>query len=285
MNKVLLLNKSSGITSREAINKLTKIFHTKKIGHTGTLDPLATGVLVVCINEATKLCELLTQETKEYIATIKLGISTDTLDITGNIQKQEKIKKYSPVEIQRVLDSFLQTYKQEVPLYSAVRINGKKLYEYARQNIPVKLPQREVTIYDIKLLDYKDDLIKFQVKVSKGTYIRSLIKDICIKLNTIGCMQELIRTKQGIFDLKNSYTIENIIDGNYELLSIEDVLKNFPKKNLSFEEYQKVKNGAILPNDLNHDKTAFVYKGKIIAIYQIYPKDPTKIKPYRMFNN
>ena len=285
MNKVLLLNKSSGITSREAINKLTKIFHTKKIGHTGTLDPLATGVLVVCINEATKLCELLTQETKEYIATIKLGISTDTLDITGKIIKEEETKKYTEEQIQNVLNSFLHKSMQEVPLYSAVRINGKKLYEYARQNIPVKLPQREVTIYDIKLLDYKDDLIKFQVKVSKGTYIRSLIKDICIKLNTIGCMQELIRTKQGIFDLKNSYTIENIIDGNYELLSIEDVLKNFPKKNLSFEEYQKVKNGAILPNDLNHDKTAFVYKGKIIAIYQIYPKDPTKIKPYRMFNN
>ena len=195
MNKVIIVNKDSNMTSRDVINRLNKIFHTKKIGHTGTLDPIAQGVLVVCINQATKLCELLTATYKEYIAEIKLGILTDTLDITGKIIKEEETKKYTEEQIQNVLNSFLHKSMQEVPLYSAVKIKGKKLYEYARNNIDVKLPKRQIEIKKIELLSYKKDLIKFKVLVSKGTYIRSLIKDICSKLNTIGSMNSLILIK------------------------------------------------------------------------------------------
>ena len=209
-NKILLVNKEENMTSRDVVNKLIPIFKTKKIGHTGTLDPMAKGVLVVVINEATKLCDLLTSTKKEYIAQIKLGIKTDTKDITGNIEQEQKVRKYSVDEIKSALNSFLGTSYQEVPKYSAVKINGKKLYEYARNNIEIELPKRQIHIYAIELIEYTDNIITFKVEVSKGTYIRSLVEDIAAKLNTIGTMSSLIRTKQGDFTIENSYTLDEI---------------------------------------------------------------------------
>ena len=173
MNGILLINKPIDFTSRDVVNKLTKILKTKKIGHTGTLDPIATGVLVICVGNTTKLCELLTSEYKEYVATIKLGIKTDTLDTTGNII-EEKEYNVNEEQIKEVLNSFLGTSIQTTPIYSAVKVNGKKLYEYAREGKEVELPKREINITHIELISFKDDEIKFKTTVSNGTYIRAL---------------------------------------------------------------------------------------------------------------
>ena len=178
MNQVLVVNKSINLTSRDVVNKLNSIFKTKKIGHTGTLDPMATGVLVCVFGKYTKLVDYLSQTDKEYLASIKLGIETDTWDIMGNIIKKEKVKKFSVKEINDVLQSFVGIYKQQIPLYSAKHVNGKRLYEYARLNEPVKLPENEVEIKKIEFISYENAEITFKVLVSKGTYIRSLIQSI-----------------------------------------------------------------------------------------------------------
>ncbi len=283
MNGVIILNKPANITSRDVINQLTKILNTKKIGHTGTLDPIATGVLVICIGKYTKLCEVLTSTYKEYIATIKLGLKTDTLDITGNILNKEEIPNLSEIQIINVLESFLGKSIQTTPIYSAVKINGKKLYEYAREGKEIELPKREIDIKKIELLSYKNNEITFKTTVSKGTYIRALIDDICTKLNVIGTMSSLIRTKQGNFSLKNAYTIEEIAKKNYHLLTLEEVLNDYEKINIDDNLFEKVKNGAIITRTFKEEKACLVYKNKIIAIYQVYSKDKKKAKPYKMF--
>ena len=284
MNGILLVNKPIDYTSRDVVNKLTKILKTKKIGHTGTLDPIATGVLVVCVGNTTKLCELLTSEYKEYIATIKLGIKTDTLDTTGNIIEE---KEYNVTEdqIKEVLNSFLGTSIQTTPIYSAVKVNGKKLYEYARAGEQVELPKREINITNIELISFKDDEIKFKTTVSKGTYIRALIDDICNKLNTIGTMSSLIRTKQGKFTLEETFTLNDIESGKYELIPIEIALSEIETIAINEEIYNKVKNGAIITKEFNNDYANLTYNKKIVAIYKTYDKDNKLAKPFKMFIN
>ena len=284
MNGILLINKPIDFTSRDVVNKLTKILKTKKIGHTGTLDPIATGVLVVCVGNTTKLCELLTSEYKEYVATIKLGIKTDTLDTTGNII-EEKEYNVTVEQIKEVLNSFLGTSIQTTPIYSAVKVNGKKLYEYAREGKEVELPKREINITDIELISYKDDEIKFKTTVSKGTYIRALIDDICNKLNTVGTMSSLIRTKQGKFTLEETFTLEDVENGKYELISIEKALSDIETITIDEDTYNKVKNGAIIPKQFNNDYANLLYNNKIVAIYKTYDKDNTLAKPFKMFIN
>lgn len=284
MNGILLINKPIDYTSRDVVNKLTKILKTKKIGHTGTLDPIATGVLVVCVGNTTKLCELLTAEYKEYVATIKLGIKTDTLDTTGNIV-EEKEYDVNEQQIKEVLNSFLGTSIQTTPIYSAVKVNGKKLYEYAREGKEVELPKREINIRDIELISYKDDEIKFKTTVSKGTYIRALIDDICNKLNTVGTMSSLIRTKQGKFTLEETFTLEDVENGKYELISIEKALSDIETITIDEDSYNKVKNGAIIPRQFNNDYANLLYNNKIVAIYKTYDKDNTLAKPFKMFIN
>ena len=242
---ILVINKEKNITSRDVVNKLCKILHTKKIGHTGTLDPIATGVLVCLTDKHTKLVDVLTSTYKEYIATIKLGIKTDTLDITGNIIEKNNNYDLDINIINNVLNSFIGKSVQEVPIYSAVSINGKRLYEYARNNIEVTLPKREVTIKEIELPEYNKDIIKFRCIVSKGTFIRSLIKDICDKLNVYGTMSDLVRTKQGKFSIKDAYTIEDISNNNYKSLDLKDVL-NLQEIELDNSLYKKVINGNVL---------------------------------------
>ena len=283
MNGVLLVNKPIDFTSRDVVNKLTKIFNTKKIGHTGTLDPIATGVLVICIGKSTKLCDILTSKYKEYIATIKLGIKTDTLDTMGTILEEQEVKTFTKEEITKVLDSFLGKSIQKTPIYSAVKVNGKKLYEYAREGIPVELPKREIDIQSIELLDYKDNEITFKTTVSKGTYIRALINDICTKLNTIGTMSSLIRTKQGEFKLEECYTLEEIENNKYKLLTNEEVLSNLETIDINDDLLKPVNNGAVINKIFNNDMACLRHNNKIIAIYKTYEKDNTKAKPYIMF--
>ena len=278
MDALLVVNKPQGLTSRDVVNKLNHIFSTKKIGHTGTLDPNATGVLVCLIGKYTKLVESITSYDKEYIAEIKLGIKTDTDDITGNIVYEEN-SNVTLDEIKKVLSTFPVSYNQQVPIYSAVKINGKKLYEYARENIDITLPKRKVNIYSLELLSFKDNIITFKTKVSKGTYIRSLIQDICNNLNTIGTMNNLVRTKQGNFDISDSYTLDDIKNNNYKLLNIKKFL-DYPIINLDDTLIKKVSNGAIIPNTFNiQDKVIFTYNSKDIAIYEANNKE---LKPYIM---
>lgn len=268
MDALLIVNKGKNKTSRDVVNELNHIFNTKKIGHTGTLDPLATGVLVCLIGKYTKLVNLITSYDKEYIAEIKLGIKTDTGDITGNIISTDN-SNVSVDMIKEVFANFPKVYNQEVPIYSAVKINGKKLYYYARSNIPVNLPKREVHIYSLELLSYENNIITFKTKVSKGTYIRSLINDLTNYLNTIGTMNNLIRTKQGYFNITDSYTIEDIKNGNYKLLNIKEFL-NYPVIELPDTLIKKVSNGSSIPNSFNiKDKVIFTYQNQDIAIYEV----------------
>lgn len=270
MNSVIIINKEKGMTSRDVVNKLCKLLHTKKIGHTGTLDPLATGVLVVCTERYTKLVDELTSLDKEYVAKIKLGIETDTLDITGTvINKCNTTPKKE--EVIDVLNSFLGKSIQEVPKYSAIKINGKKLYEYAREGIEIDLPKHEIEIFNIKLLDFINDEITFKVHVSKGTYIRSLIRDICYKLNTVGTMSYLKRTKQGKFKIENSYMLKDIEENNYRPLSLSDIF-DYPRYDLNKDEYQKAKNGNPLNCDLPDGKVLLYYNDEEIAIYEVKNK-------------
>ena len=268
MDALLIVNKGKNKTSRDVVNELNHIFNTKKIGHTGTLDPLATGVLVCLIGKYTKLVNLITSYDKEYIAEIKLGIKTDSGDITGNIISTDN-SNVSVDMIKEVFANFPKVYNQEVPIYSAVKINGKKLYDYARSNIPVNLPKREVHIYSLELLSYENNIITFKTKVSKGTYIRSLINDLTNYLNTVGTMNNLIRTKQGYFNITDSYTIEDIKNGNYKLLNIKDFL-NYPVIELPDTLIKKVSNGSSIPNSFNiKDKVIFTYQNQDIAIYEV----------------
>ena len=285
MNGVLVVNKPKDYTSRDIVNIISKKFNTKKVGHTGTLDPLAEGVLIVPIGKALKVAELLTSETKEYIAEVILGYETDMLDITGTEIKRN-IPKVTKEDIEKTLKKYTTKYLQEVPMYSAVKVGGKKLYEYARNNIPVTPPSKEVEIYSLDLLEdpkYLTNTIEFKIKckVSKGTYIRSLIRDIAYKLSTYGTMKELIRTKQGLFLLEYAFTLEDIKKDNYKLLTIKEALPNIKITKIDDKKLKQVKNGMVLDKFFEEELSLLVDKDeKEIAIYKNIENN--KAKPYKM---
>lgn len=278
MNGLLVVNKPKNYTSRDVVNALNKVFNTKAIGHIGTLDPLATGVLVCLIGKYTKLNNLLTMHNKEYIVDFKLGILTDTLDATGRVLDTSNnfIKKEKLV---RALKKFKKTYMQEVPMYSAVKVNGRKLYDYARHDEEVVPPKKRVTIYDIELLDYEYDDVKIRCTVSKGTYIRALIRDICEYLKTYGVMTGLVRTKINDFKIEDAYTLDEIRNGNYKLLSLEDFL-DFKVIDLDEDNLNKIKNGNIYC-DRENDYILFKYLNEDIALY--YRINEEELKPLIMF--
>lgn len=285
MNGILIVNKPKNYTSRDIVNIISKKLNTTKVGHTGTLDPIAEGVLVVPIGRALKISELLTSEKKEYIAKVILGYETDMLDITGKEIKRN-IPNVDKDKLIEVLNSFIGKYNQEVPMYSAVKVNGRKLYEYARSNIQITPPSKIVEIYSISLLEgpiYKDNTVEFTMKceVSKGTYIRSLIRDIAYKLSTYGTMKELIRTKQGSFLLEDAFTLEDIQKDNYKLLSIKEALSNIKITKIDDKTLKQVKNGMVLDKFFEEEISLLVDKdGREIAIYKDIGNG--KVKPYKM---
>lgn len=287
MNGLLVVNKEKDCTSRDVVNSVSKILGTKKVGHTGTLDPMATGVLVMCIGKCTRLVDMITSDCKEYVAGVKLGILTDTLDVTGNVLKSESVN-FSRDEIIDVLNSMVGEYLQEVPIYSAVKVNGKKLYEYARSGIDVELPKRLVNIKSIELVSdihYIGGTINFSIKclVSKGTYIRSLVRDIASKLGTIGVMSSLERTKQGMFSIDEAYSLSDIENGNYKLIDIGTYFSDMYRVVVDENLKKDILNGKLLDNIYNCDKILFVDEKKgVLAIYTVYDKDNSKIKPYKM---
>lgn len=265
MNGFILVNKKKDMTSRDVVNSLTKILNTKKIGHTGTLDPFAEGILLVAVNKGLKVVKLLNYKDKEYIAKVKLGIKTDTLDITGNILEEKK-EELNKEELASVLKSFIGDYSYEVPIYSAIKVNGKKLYEYARNNQKVELPIKDSYIYDIKLIDFKYNSFTFSVKVSNGTYIRALVRDISKKLNKLMTLEELTRTKVDTLLIENSYTLEDIKNNNFKLLKINDLL-NYKEVELSRDLEDKVLNGNKIKLDEKEDNILFIKEKEEIAVY------------------
>lgn len=277
MNGAIVINKEKNMTSRDVVNKLNKILKTKSIGHIGTLDPLATGVLVCLIGKYTKLSSIMVNHDKEYIASFKLGMLTDTLDITGNILKEETYHLNKDL-LEKALKELTTTYMQEVPIYSAVKVNGKKLYEYARNNEEVTLPKKEVTIYSLELINITNDIITIKTKVSKGTYIRALINDIGQKLNTNGTLISLERTSLDKFKISDAYSLKDVLGGNYKLLSIEDLI-NCKVINIDDNLLFKVKNGQRLK--MNDEYVLFKYNSLNVALYQKCA--PNEIKPLIIF--
>ena len=281
MDKIIAIDKPKGYTSRDIVNIVSKKLNTKKAGHTGTLDPLATGILVICTNKYLKLVENLMNHDKEYIAEVILGIETDTLDITGNILNKKE-KQISKEGLIKVLDSFKGKSIQEVPKYSAVKVNGKKLYEYARNGIEVELPKKEIEVYDIELLDFNDNKFTFKCHVSKGTYIRSLIRDIGYKLDTYACMTNLRRTKLGKVTLDNINTLNDIENNNIKELNPIDILELDKEVITNDKIITKIKNGCKLNKSINSNEILFIDKdNNILAIYKDYQDG--LIKPKKVF--
>lgn len=254
MNGLLIINKPKGYTSHDVVNVLRKKINTKKVGHTGTLDPNATGVLPILIGTATKVSKYLIEHEKTYIATIELGKKTDTGDAEGNIIEEDtNIKDITKEEIEKVLKNFIGKQNQIPPMYSAIKVNGKKLYEYAREGKTVELIPREIEILDINLIGNSNNEIEFIVRCSKGTYIRTLCEDIAERLGTIGYMKELQRTKVNEFDIQGSILLEDIENINIEekIISIEEIFKDKPKIDLNNRKLELFLNGVQLTHDLD----------------------------------
>lgn len=268
MDGIILINKEKGITSFGVVAKLRKIFNTKKVGHCGTLDPNATGVLPVMIGQSTKISKYLVEHDKEYIANLKLGVKTDSADSEGNIiEKDNFILNRNDEEIYiEKISKLIGKQKQIPPMYSAIKVDGKKLYEYARKGIEIQREARDIEIYDIKVekINYELNEIKFRVKCSKGTYIRTLCETIAESLGTIGYMESLVRTKVDKFYIDNSVMLEDLEKmENKEsiLISIEQLFEDKEKIILNDRKTELFLNGVMITQERKDD------------LYRIYQND------------
>lgn len=254
INAVIGVNKPKGFTSFDVVAKLRKILKTKKIGHAGTLDPLATGVLPILVGKATKLCDLICDNYKEYVADFKLGVLTDTLDITGKILLTSSVS-VSKLDIKNALQKYLGEFYQTVPMYSAVKVNGQKLYNLARKGQEVERPKKLVKISKLELKNYDPQANEGRIIVgcSRGTYIRSLIDDLGKDLGYYATMINLCRIKSCGINLTETVTLDElekaVNEGKFEniLLNMDYFLKEYREYNLSLHEKEKFSHGAILP--------------------------------------
>lgn len=269
---IILVNKRKDWTSRDVVNRACKLLNTKKIGHCGTLDPFATGILILGVNKGTKILQFLENGKKEYIAKLQLGLISETLDITGKDIQNVEVKKYEKEKIIEVLMSFLGKSMQITPKYSARKVDGRKLYEYAREGIEVKDIYKEIEIYSIDLIDYYDDTIVFKACVSKGTYIRQLGLDIAKKLGTAGILSALERISIGSFTLDQTLDVEEI---SYEkLFPYDSALDFMPIIVVEGQQEKMVSNGMTVR--LNADREIVLIKSKEnknLAVYQRYKSD------------
>lgn len=226
MNGVINVYKPSGITSFDVVRTIKRLSKTKKVGHTGTLDPMASGVLPVCINNATKIVDYIMQNHKVYKATLKLGVTTDTYDREGKILSESELNNISDKDIEEVIKGFVGDIEQMPPMYSALKVNGKRLYELARKGIEIERQKRKITIYDINIENIDIPYVEFTVKCSKGTYIRSLCYDIGDVLKVGGAMWDLERVETGTFSIENSIALEDLNEENIEnfIIPIDEAL-------------------------------------------------------------
>lgn len=266
MNGILIVNKPKDFTSQDVVSKIKKILNEKKAGHTGTLDPMATGVLPVLLGNSTKLSKYLIEHDKVYVAKIKLGQKSSTGDSEGEIIEEKAVPQISVAKIEEILKTFLGKQKQIPPMYSAIKVNGKKLYEYARSGEKVEVPEREIEIYSIKLLNVVDTEIEFEVSSSKGTYIRTLCEDIAESLGTVGYMSSLHRTVVDKFKIEDSYTFEEIEKGDFKILTMEEVFKEFPRIELNSRKKELFLNGVMLTYEVQEGIYNIYSDGKYIGL-------------------
>ncbi len=273
MDGIILINKEKGITSFGVVAKIRKIFNVKKVGHCGTLDPEAMGVLPIMIGKATKISKYLVEHDKEYLATLKIGIKTDTGDLEGNIIKTEKflLKEELKDKYISIIKSFIGENEQLPPMYSAIKVNGKKLYEYARDGKQIERTPRKIQIYDIKIenIDYANNEIIFKVKCSKGTYIRTLCESIAEKIGTIGVMKELTRTKIDNFCIDDCIKLDELEkspDKDKKIISIENLFKNIENIILNDRKTELFLNGVKLTQVLDDGIYKIYNNNKFLGI-------------------
>ncbi|MBQ6546978.1 MAG: tRNA pseudouridine(55) synthase TruB [Bacilli bacterium] len=283
MDEIILIDKEKGYTSRDVVNIVSKALNTKKVGHFGTLDPMAEGLLIIGVGNYTKLGNFFENDSKEYIAEVLVGRSTDTYDIEGNTISEN----YTSIDkdtLEKTLSTFKGTYFQEVPIYSATKVNGKRLYEYAREGVSVSLPKKEVTIFDINLISLFErdnyQYFSFSCTVSKGTYIRSLINDISKKINIPLCMSKLVRTKQDKFSLDDANTLEDIKSGNYKSLNIRDVI-DVDVEEIPLELENRILNG----NKIERSKSKYLLFTKNGEDVVLYGNSFAEMKPVLTLKN
>lgn len=248
MDGIIIVDKPKGYTSHDVVNVVKKTLNTSKVGHTGTLDPNATGVLPVLVGKATKISKYLIEHDKTYIAELALGEKSSTGDIEGEIIERKEVPNVTEEQIKEVLQKFLGKQMQTPPIYSSIKINGKKAYEYARSGQTIEIPAREIEIMEISLSNFEDNIITFKVSCSKGTYIRVLCEDIATKLGTVGLMQNLRRIRVDKFDIKDACALENL--DKAKIISIEESFKDIPKINLDDKKTMLFLNGVKLKEDL-----------------------------------
>lgn len=277
MNGFFLINKPKGITSHDVVFKLKKKFNLKKVGHTGTLDPFASGLLVLCIGKATKLASLFQDKDKTYEGTILFNNHYDTYDTTGTIVESKDVA-IDEQKLNIEVEKMIKTYQQLPPMYAAIKVGGKKLYEFAREGIEIEREKREVTIYDFKTTSpLKENAVDFYVHVSKGTYVRSIAVDLAEKLNTYGALAELKRTSVGSYHLKDAKTLE-LVEPE-DLISLETYLKSYPSIKLNAYMVNLVKNGIYLDErqtTLNSDFVVLDEENQMVAFYQQVSKNNYK---------
>lgn len=265
MNGILNINKPAGDTSFDVVRKIKKLAGTKRVGHTGTLDPEATGVLPVCIGGATKFADYIMKDEKVYRATLRLGITTETYDRTGNVLKTSTVS-VNEDETERAIKSYVGRVKQIPPMYSALKVKGERLYSLARKGIEIEREPRDVEIFSIDILEMNLPYVIFDVRCSKGTYIRSLCYDIGEKLGCGGTMWDLVRISSGIFNIEHSVKLENLNEENIEdcLIPVESALIDYPS--VSFDE----KFGALLINGVSLMDKSAIASLSMGLIYKVY---------------
>ncbi len=279
MNGLVVVNKEKNMTSFDVVREIKKIFHTKKVGHLGTLDPLAQGVLVVTVNDATKLAQFIENVDKEYVVTIIIGMETSTGDLEGEVTSKKEVQFIEKKQLIDTLNHFLGKSMQIPPMYSAIKKNGKKLYEYARKGLSIEVEPREIEVKRIELMSdpvYVNQQCEFSFKVvvSKGTYIRSLCKDIANALGYPGCMKELIRTRNGKFSIENASTLEQIKEEKFHFISMLDALGDAYPMIEDEKIALKAKNGCKIAlcdvEEYLHGEKCFAIKknNQLLAIYE-----------------
>ena len=276
LNGIVIVNKEKGYTSHDAVNIIRRILGTRKVGHTGTLDPNATGVLPICVGKSTRVSDMLMFSDKEYIAEVKLGVITDTYDIWGTVVETKEVNISESMLKEAVL-SFTGEIMQIPPMYSAIKQNGKKLYELARDGIEVERKKRKITIYECELLSFENDIFKIRVKCSKGTYIRSLCHDIGQYLGCGACMTSLVRTKASVFDIENSMTLSEIekkvlTDGANSVLQPPDtVFECYDRISVTYAVKERLLNGALSRvNDAVGTYRAYSPDGIFVGIVKVF---------------
>lgn len=299
INGIIVINKEKGFTSHDVCAKMRGILRQKKVGHTGTLDPDAQGVLPVCLGNATKLCDILTDKTKEYIATVLLGVTTDTLDLSGKILSENEVN-VSEEEVKAAILSFVGKSNQIPPMYSALKVNGKKLYELARAGVEIERTPRPIEIFEIEILSMELPEVKIRVSCSKGTYIRSLCDDIGKKIGCGACMKELLRSRVENFYLKDALTLSQLESVRDEgkildyVIPVDKVFEHLERVTVKEDYIKALENGNTFSLDMiiSDWDLAKIENGQRILVYHVngdfygiyeYFEEEEKIKPYKMF--